>query len=261
MLTGGDDQQKRFEKSLDKALKTLLERFVGDKAPPKWADDVFTDGYDRHFPLQEVWDHIENYGKLPWIRSEKAVQQSGIHLEEDLVSILEAVENLYLYFRDYIEDPSPQDPSHFVGTTEQQIRGRKIETLERLMKYSGPLWHPFHPQIQAPRTTGDDPALAEIQEILGPSCSDQDLTNIGNILAKERARSDLPACKLREEAVEAAKEAVRRVQAKETSSDACGTCACLSIVRFQCCRIRPVAHDTRRSKTLGVLATYLNPKP
>ena len=220
-LTDGDHQQKQYEKSLNQALLKILERFVGDKASPRWADEVFTARYVR-LEWKEVLEHIDEYGKLPWIRSEKEVQKSGIQ-EDDVVSILEAVENLFLYFRDYIQDSSPQDPPHFVGMTEQQFRDRKIETLERLMNYSERSWLAFRPRpIRAPLTPRNDPALAKIQEILGPSCSDQDLANLAKILARERARTDLPPRQLREAAIEAATEAVRRVQARETSRDACG---------------------------------------
>ena len=63
------------------------------------ADHVFTEDYAR-LELAQVYEHIDEFGHLPWIRSERQVQETGIDVLGNTVNLLESIENLYLRMRD-----------------------------------------------------------------------------------------------------------------------------------------------------------------
>ena len=98
-------QETNYRKSLKTTLHTLMLPFTPKGADQRWADDVFEPNYPR-LSLDQVFDHIDRYGHLPWIRSEKAVRETGVNLVEDHVDQLAAVEHLYLYFRERDEKQS-----------------------------------------------------------------------------------------------------------------------------------------------------------
>jgi hypothetical protein len=86
----------------------------------KWADKVFKPNYER-LEHTQVFAFMDKYGPLPWIRSEKTVQETGVDLVEDHINLLEAVENLYRFFRDWLEKRSQPKPGPEVE--QEQLQG------------------------------------------------------------------------------------------------------------------------------------------
>jgi hypothetical protein len=100
-LTGGDEQVQHFRKLFTKAHKNAIAaciRPIGHCSSPTWADKVFRPSY-KQYKIEQVWEFIDTYGHLPWIRPEAVVQKTGFDPERDHVNLLETVENLFLYFR------------------------------------------------------------------------------------------------------------------------------------------------------------------
>ena len=98
-------QETNYRKSLKTTLLTLMLPFTSKGTDQRWADEVLKPNFGR-LSLEQVFVHIDKYGHLPWIRSEKAIQETGVNLVEDHVDLLAAVEHLYLYFREWAENQS-----------------------------------------------------------------------------------------------------------------------------------------------------------
>jgi hypothetical protein len=218
MLTG-EGQAQRYRKDLMKAIKTVCKRFIGPKSDPKWADNVFRPDYKQK-TLEQVFEFIDRYGHLPWIRSEAVVQESGIDLEKDHVNLLEAVENLFLYLRrsnDEKKDSDEEDqPPN--GMPAQWNTLDRREFLTRVLLYSNlPL------NIIARQNSSElDKREAEViaQEIVtrlprGKEEKDpqEDARSIAGFLSGKLSKV---------EALDIATEAARRKNEGETIRTACG---------------------------------------
>ena len=102
LLTRGDQQEREFRKSVTQSLKTVTEPFQGRDMRVQWPDFVFEDAYVR-LTFAEVCQHFEERKHLPHLRSAKEVEDTGVDLVADHVNLVESVENLYLYLRDFMQ--------------------------------------------------------------------------------------------------------------------------------------------------------------
>lgn len=101
------EEQEEKRKSIKITLSGAIQPFAVHNLSPEWPDYVFKDTYGR-LTLVEVFEHITDKGCLPWVRSERSVQETGVDLVRDHVNLLEAVENLFLYIRD-MDQKSAED--------------------------------------------------------------------------------------------------------------------------------------------------------
>ena len=216
-LTGGDSQRKQYQESLQASLNRILGQFAQEQ---QWADKVFRTGYQR-ISWQAVINHIKQFGHLPWIRSEAEVLERGIDLEKDHVNLLEAVENLYLYLHDYIQQENRliDDVKLHGMSKKQELDEIRQDSLTRMLRYlerSDTTWRPQQVRTQDLTTGRVESALSdaqEIQEVLGPSCLDTDVNHIANLIKRKTSAT---------KALELAVEARRRVDSGESSKNACG---------------------------------------
>ena len=166
--------------------------------------------------LKKVFEHIDTYGHLPWVRSEAAVKETGIDLEKDHVNLLEAVENLYLYLHQvssqqiHLQDDGDRTLSEL---PEQKLRRRQF--LTRIFAYSKISPYRFCAvrwgSCTRELTQHESAVIAkEITQIVDGG--EDDTKHIARLLPKLGERK----------AHEFAVEAVRRKSAGETSKSACG---------------------------------------
>lgn len=213
LLTEGDQQIQRFKKSFTAMLRPLILKFMGQKADPKWADFVFRRNYVQ-MELGKVFEHIDEYGHLPWVRSEVAVKETGIDLERDHVDLLEAVENLYLYLRNAtsLQNHLQVDGDRTLSELPEQRELRR-QFLTRIVAYSKMSSKRFCAvSLGSCMLTQCELAVIakEITQILDGEQTDTE--NIARLLPK------LGESKARQFAAEAA----RQKSAGETSKTACG---------------------------------------
>jgi hypothetical protein len=98
-----------------------------------WSDHVFAPNYVR-LTLDQIRQHIDANGFLPWMRSEDEVATTGVDPAGDLADLLETVENLFLVVFELYDSLHARDGG--LGDAEGQLDAASAEFLQRLLLYA-----------------------------------------------------------------------------------------------------------------------------
>ena len=219
-LTGGDEQVEHFRKEFTKALKNAMPLCIGPighSSSLTWADKVFTPSY-KQYKIEQVWEFIDMYGHLPWIRPEDVVQKTGFDPERDHVNLLESVENLFLYFRSMSEKVGSLQEFQPPSRMPAQLDPIRREFLTRVLSYSN-----LSPKITANHESSkldkrETRLIAQEIVTLLPKGEEEkhlqeDVTHIARMSRGKLSKVD---------ALDMANEAARRKNEGETNKTACG---------------------------------------
>jgi hypothetical protein len=93
---GGGSNREAFRSLMTERFEALIRGCMSEgRKKAKWADHVYTPAYIRK-TLDQIRQCIKDHGKLPWMRSQAEVEETGVDPAGDLADLLEAVENMFL---------------------------------------------------------------------------------------------------------------------------------------------------------------------